>query len=237
MKLAEATARFLDNPSRVSPAHIGNVTHAQALFSLTSYFSSDTKLTDITSSGMRDFLSRWYVEISPVSKSIDLKSVDLVPEPLDMLASLEEFFAWVDQQTVSNQATEILSILNELRQSLPRAVEINRALTNALRELGGSFSFPEFLTSFEEGGSSQYDIDVPGNIGAVDGYFRIVRVEGLSVEAEELISEERIWPIAFPREVATLLEPGYIINLELVRKAGGWEIAECGFAYPPGTKF
>jgi hypothetical protein len=92
------------------------------------------------------------------------------------------------------------------------------------------------LTSFEEGGSSQYDIDVPGNVGAIDGYFRIIRVEGSSVEAEELISDERVWPIVFPSEVAALLDDGYIINLELVRKPEHWQIAGCGFAYPPGTE-
>ena len=39
-----------------------------------------------------------------------------------------------------------------------------------------------------------------------------------------------------PIHVAPLLEDGYIINLELVRKAEGWQIAGCGFAYPPGTE-
>jgi hypothetical protein len=61
-------------------------------------------------------------------------------------------------------------------------------------------------------------------------------VEGASVEAEELISEERVWPIIFPSEAAALLEDGYIINLELVRKPEGWQIAGCGFAYPPGAE-
>jgi hypothetical protein len=105
-----------------------------------------------------------------------------------------------------------------------------------VRQSGGAFSFPEFLTSFEEGGSSQYDIDVPGNVGAIDGYFRIIRVDGVLAEAEELISEERVWPIVFPFEVAALLDDGYIINMELVRKMEGWQIVGCGFTYPPGTE-
>jgi site-specific recombinase XerD len=65
---------------------------------------------------------------------------------------------------------------------------------------------------------------------------RIIRVEGSLVEAEDLISEERVWPIIFPFEVAVLLDRAYVINLELVRTKEGWQIASCGFAYPPGTE-
>ncbi|HSE38485.1 MAG TPA: hypothetical protein VLG74_14365, partial [Blastocatellia bacterium] len=149
---------------------------------------------------------------------------------------IDEFVGWVDQQTDAHQAPAFSAMLNELRRSLPRALAITDALTAALRARGGAFTFPEFLTSFEEGGGSQYDIDVAGKVGAIDGYFRIVRVEGSVVEAEELISEERLWPIVFPAEAAELLEEGYIINLELVRNLEGWRIAGCGFAYPPGTE-
>ncbi len=259
MTLAEATARFLDearqNDTSVQPQRQSTV-HDQAVLLLTTYFSANAALSEITPSSLRDFLSRWYVERACASKPNDPKSVeqdgpstasriphalntqatDQVPEPLDLLDSLEEFFKWANQQAGANQAAEISSILIELRGSLPRAFEITNTLSRTLRERGGAFHFPEFLTSFEEGGSSQYDIDVPGNVGAIDGYFRVIRVEGSSVEAEELISEERVWPIAFPSEVAALLEAGYIINLELVRKPEGWQIAGCGFAYPPGTE-
>lgn len=77
---------------------------------------------------------------------------------------------------------------------------------------------------------------MPGDVGAVEGYFRIARIEGSCVEAEDLISEETIWPIRFPGEIALLLRQDYIINLELVRAADGWQIAASGFCYPPGTK-
>jgi len=250
MTLAEATRRFLDhfgqNNSTVHPQSRSTI-HNQATLLLTNYFSPDAALTAITPSSLRDFLSRWYVEKACASKpntsndarqSVNARSTepDQVPEPQDLLGSLAEFFKWADQQARTDQAARYSPILIELRRSLPRALEITSALTSALRQRGGAFNFPEFLTSFEEGGSSEYDIDVPGNLGAIDGYFRIVRVEGSSVEAEELISEERVWPIVFPREVAALLEDGYIINLELVRKPEGWQIAGCGFAYPPGTE-
>lgn len=259
MRLVEATSRFLDyarqNDSTVHPPLQAGI-HNQALLLLTTYFSADATLSEITPSSLRDFLSRWYVETASGSKPNDSKSVeqdghstpsripqalnaqptDQVPEPHDLLDSIEEFFKWADQQAGANQAAEISPILIELRRSLPRALEITNALTRSLQERGGAFHFPEFLTSFEEGGSSQYDIDVPGNVGAIDGYFRIIRVEGSSVEAEELISEARVWPIVFPAEVAARLDDGYIINLELVRKPEGWQIAGCGFAYPPGTE-
>ena len=257
MTLAEATRHFRDyarqNDSTVDPQHQSDI-HNQAPLLLTNYFSPDTALTAITPSRLRDFLSRWYVEKAGASKpnaSNDALSTvrripqsvsarptepDQVPAPQDLLDSVAEFFKWADHQTGTDQAAQYSPILIELRRSLPRALQITNALTNALRQRGGAFNFPEFLTSFEEGGSSQYDIDVPGNLGAIDGYFRIFRVEGSSVEAEELISEERVWPILFPSDVAALLEDRYIINLELVRKPEGWQIVGCGFAYPPGTE-
>lgn len=261
MTLAEATRRFRDylrqNDPTVDP-QFQSAIHNQAPLLLTNYFSPDAQLTEITPSSLRDFLSRWYVEKACASKPNDSKSVghdahsaprrisqslnekrtepDQVPEPHDLLDSLAEFFKWADQQGGTDQAAQYSPILIELSRSLPRALEIANALTRSLQQHGGAFNFPEFLTSFEEGGSSQYDIDVPGNLGAIDGYFRIIRVEGSSAEAEELISEERVWPIVFPGEVAARLEDGYIINLELVRKPEGWQIVGCGFAYPPGTE-
>ena len=258
MKLAETITRFLDhkrlNDSEVHP-HLGAPFYDQPLALLTEYFSADAALIDLTPSGLRDFLSRWYVEKMSGSKPADrsaerdghsttsrvpegsnARPLEIVPEPRDLLDSIEELFRWADQQTGADQAAQLLPVLKELRRSLPRTLEITNGLTAALRGQGGAFAFPEFLTSFEEGGSSQYDIDVPGNVGAIDGYFRIIRVEGLSVEAQELISEETVWPITFPLEVAARLEAGYIINLELVRNREGWQIAGCGFAYPPGTE-
>jgi hypothetical protein len=253
MKLAGAIARFLDSGrlnNSTADSRLSAAIHNQAVLLLTEYFSSDAKLSDVTPSSVRDFLSRWYVEkaalvsrtdptfVSTSSQSGEdssLRTSDLTPAPLDLLDSIEEFVAWADRQTGANNAAESIAVINELRGSLPRALEITSALTSALRARGGAFTFPEFLTSFEEGGSSQYDIDVPGNVGGIDGYFRVVRVEGPLVEGEELISEERLWPILFPADVAGLLEEEYIVNMELLRKVEGWQIAGCGFAYPPGT--
>jgi hypothetical protein len=248
MKIAEAITRFLDqarlNDSTVQ-SHLRVGILDQALALLTEYLSKNAELSELTLSRLRDFLSRWYVEkasgstptdsaprlISQVSNALPTDCV-----PAELLDSIVEFVGWADQQTDAHQAPAYSALLNELRRSLPRALAITNALTAALRARGGAFTFPEFLTSFEEGGSSQYDVDGAAKVGAIDGYFRIIRVEGFLVEAEELISEERLWPIVFPAEAAELLGEGYIINLELVRNPEGWRIAGCGFAYPPGTE-
>jgi hypothetical protein len=242
MKLGDAITRFLDharlndsNPSS-DPQHASN---QAAMLLLTECFSADEALADITRSSLRDFLSRWYLEKAHGSQQADSASAEQsggsASASLDMLDSIEQFFSWTDNQNSTDQSTELAPVLNELRHSLPRALQITNLLSDAVRAHGGAFTFPEFLTSFEEGGSSQYDIDVPGSVGAIDGYFRIARIEGRMIEAEELISEERVWPIVFPQEVAEILDTGYILNLELVRKPAGWQITGCGFAFPPGT--
>jgi hypothetical protein len=165
----------------------------------------------------------------------DVSGFDRLPGPQELLLSVADFFRWTDK-TNEGLTARCLQILTELSETLPRAFEITRLLSSWVQERRGAFTFPEFLTSFDEGGHSQYDIDTPGNIGALEGYFRIVRVEGSLVEAEDLITEERVWPIAFPPELALLLNRPYVINLELLRAKEGWHIASCGFAYPPGTE-
>ena len=142
----------------------------------------------------------------------------------------------MDQAASGRNSDDSLAVLNELRVTVPRALEIAGDLASCIGSQRGAFSFPEFLTLFEEGGRSEYDIDTPGDVGALEGYFRIVRIEGSMVEAEELTSEDRIWPIIFPAEIAARLETQYIINLELVRAPEGWKIVDCGVVYPPGTE-
>jgi hypothetical protein len=70
----------------------------------------------------------------------------------------------------------------------------------------------------------------------MEGYFRILKIDGSLIEAEETITETRVYPIIFPQEVARLLEMGFVINLELARSKTGWQIVACGFVYPPGTE-
>lgn len=262
MTLAESSARFLAEIRQSESDYFQpwSPVHEKALLFLTGFFSPNTAPGEISPASLRDFLARCYVEKACTSNKRDKKTSqtnstsdaaevtggsievntqaresNVVPKPSELLDSLSQFFKWMDQHTGGNLAERSTPVLVELRQSLPRALEITELLSSWLRERGGAFGFPEFLTSFEEGGHSEYDIDTPGNVGALEGYFRILRVEGSSVEAEESISEERVWPILFPPEVARLLDDQYIINLEIVRSSAGWQIGACGFAYPPRT--
>ena len=258
MTLAEITASFLEH-TRKNDSAVKVQTqsiHEQVMNLLTAYFSVDAPLTDLSASRLRDFLSRWYVEKACTSKFRDSKAVrldrhsmlttglesgqwdksDSFPEPNETLDSLTQFLGWAEEQTGLDLPPQATPVLAELRESIPRALTITDSMWRWLRERGGAFMFPEFLTSFEEGGHGQYDIDTPGTVGAIEGFFRIVRVNGALVEAEDLISEERISPIVFPAEVANLLDEGYIVNLELARSHEGWQIAGCGFTYPPGTE-
>ncbi|MEK6299688.1 MAG: hypothetical protein AABO41_03115 [Acidobacteriota bacterium] len=225
MTLREASARFLEHLKPTSSHdHDEAQTHIQTVELLTSCLPEAT-LADLTPARLRDFAARWYVE-----------QTNHKPEPQALLDSLAGFLSWVDANTASMLEEGCNAVIAELKASLPRALEISGILSAQLGS-GGAFGFPEFLTSFEEGGRSQYDVDVGGSVAALEGFFRISRVEGTRVEAEELISEERVWPVSFPPEAAALLEVGYIVNLELVRAGDGWHIAACGFAYPPATEF
>jgi len=201
-------------------------------------------LTDLTPAMLRDFLARWYIEeIGPVihsqsvspSLSLQSGSKTRTPQPLALIDGLAAFFRWSDNAAGTELLNQLSPILTEMEQRLPRALEITSALTEWVASGRGAFNFPEFLASFEEGGRSQFDVDMPGAVGTVEGYFRVLHVSGREVEAEELISEERIWPIILPDEIAPLITPGYTLNLELVRSPDGWLIADCGFTYPPGA--
>jgi len=251
MKLAEATAGFLESirqkPATTTPQPQPH-THEQTTALLLSYYPADSLLNAVNAASMRDFLARWYLEkactsnldapesierVSPAdlrNPGSEFPNSDYLPAPRQLLASMTAFLGGVEENTGEKLTEHCSQSLAELREALPRAIEITRLLSSWIQERRGAFTFPEFLTSFEEGGSSQYDIDTPGNIGALEGYFRIVRVEGSLVEAEDLISEERVWPITFPPEVAVLLNRPYVINLELLRRQDGWQIAGCGFA-------
>jgi hypothetical protein len=167
-----------------------------------------------------------------VARQLPAERPDLPPEmAIQIISALMELFNRASQDC----ARGCLPVLEELRHTLPRALEIAQLLSGHLAARRGPFHFPEFLASFEGGGRSLYDMDEGRDAGAREGYFKISRIEGVLVEAEELISEETFWPVIFPEKVAALLEPGYIINLELIRTAEGWSISGSGLAYPPNT--
>jgi len=198
---------------------------------LKQYLTTRTETpTQLSAAVLRDFVSRWWIE----------RAVSNEESPAaTLLKSLTSFLAWLNRGDATGAEAECTCLLEELSKTLPRAIEITAALSRHVGKRGGAFSFPEFLTTFADGGQSQYDIDVAGEgggPGAIEGYFRIIRVEGSSVEVEEIISEERSWPLTLPDEIASLIEPGYIVNLEIIRNREVWLISACGFAYPPGTE-
>lgn len=242
MTLLEATSVFIgqiiqsDLPDdRDSNSHL-----SVAAIELLKDYSRAAGLTSthqITASTLRDFLARWYVELASASKPVSSPASDRkFPSPQILLGSLAEFFKWVDENCGAKIALECSLVLSELEESLPRALEITSALSKHLSARGGAFSFPEFLTSFEQGGHSEYDIGEPGEISAIEGYFLIERVEGTRAEGLEIVADKRAWPIIFPEEVASLIGAGFIINLEIVRAGDRWQIANCGFAFPPNTE-
>ena len=70
------------------------------------------------------------------------KTSQSAPAPLDLMDSIEEFIAWVDQHSGSNQTASLSPVLDELRTSLPRALAITNALSNTLRNRGGGIQLP-----------------------------------------------------------------------------------------------
>ena len=231
MTIVEAIGEYIREARPVVPDDTAS-THAGSIELLGDYLNSRTSGTPASSlpTMLRDFLSRSYIEATATKQ---------VPLPQDILESMTVFLRWFDGRETTALGAACSALLHELSVTLPRSLEITGALSKHLAERGGAFSFPEFLTTFAEGGQSSYDIEVAGEgegPGAVEGYFRILKVEGSSIEVQELISEERYFPVICPAAVARLLDPGYIVNLEILRVQEGWQIAACGFAYPPGTQ-
>jgi hypothetical protein len=244
MNLARAKAAFLE--AQAARLHSGVA--LAPLESLYTYFSNPAR-NEFTPVKLRQFLSVWYLE-EAVKHSASINHPDNFPAAQTMLSCLRDFFRWLEQAKTDKPHTEdlcatgsdeiiaqeSLAVVESLQESLPRAIAITRTLSESLASRGGTFAFPEFLTSFEEGGQSTYDIgQASGEASAIEGYFQILGVDGTKVEALELISDRVVSPILFPEETAALLDAGYLINLELLALEGSWQIINCGFAYPPGT--
>jgi hypothetical protein len=220
MTLQEAISVFI---RQTDPNLTGD---AMELFEDYSRAAGLASIDQITAPAIRDFLARWYIELAADRK---------LASPQILISSLATFFKWADEHCGAKIAANCAPVLSELEQSLPRAIEITSALSKHLSERGGAFGFPEFLTSFEQGGHSEYDVGGRGEVSAIEGYFLIERVEGERAKAVEIVTETRAWPLVFPEEVARLIVTGFIINLEIVRAGDSWQIAGCGFAFPPNT--
>jgi hypothetical protein len=252
MTLDEAIASAIQDINEKGPSP--PCAWARSLELFIEYFPRNAAIDYVTPARVRDFLSRWYAEKASYTKlhdssirdGVDETSrpydrpgkapQDKIPEPEELINALAFFFSWADDRFGSDLLAQCLPVLDELKRTLPRAVKITTVLSRALAGRGGAFGFAEFLTSFEAGGHSRYDIDVPDKAGSIEGYFRVTRIEGSSIEAEEIITEQQVWPVIFPQGVIEHLAEGFIINLELVHASEGWQIAACGFAYPPSTE-
>lgn len=239
MTLVEAIAQWVEATARDDSAPFRSAeSRALSLAWLARFAGKSLRLAALTPALLRDFLARWFIENASVSTRSAGDGATL-PAPADdaaLMDGLVAFMTWAGRDGVFAAADQCLAVINELRERVPRARMIGARLAAHLAAGGGAFGFPEFLTSFEAGGQSQYDLDTAGEPGCMEGYFRITRVEGSRVEAEEILTETHAWPILFPAQVAALLENDYIINMELVLAETGWRIAACGFAYPPGTE-
>jgi hypothetical protein len=224
MTLREAIAAFLSDRRQLASER----NPAEGMLELmgrTFDGATQGQLADITAPRLRDFLSRRCIEERAFAGEPSL-SIELIAR----------FIRWADETSGTALADDCIPVLVELGRSIPRAIDITEALTAHLSGQGGAFAFPEFLASFEEGGRSQYDLDAPSDVGAIEGYFRVVRTDGPLVEAEDLLSGERVSPIVFPEHVARLIEEDYILNLELIRRGDDWQVSGCGFTYPPGAE-
>jgi hypothetical protein len=203
----------------------------QTLYHLQAYFSELglSCLAEFTPERVRDFAGRYHVDQSKATARFRSDEVTR------FLACLSKFVLSAGELEDARRI-EFEGVINELRSTLPRALRISSALSSHISERGGPFGFPEFLTSFEDGGRGAYDFDQPDQPGALEGYFEITRIDGSLVEVRDVIYDKTISPIVFPPEVTHLLETGFVINLELVLTVRGWEIAGCGLAYPPGCR-
>ena len=233
MRLRQAAAAFLESSAGAHDRADQNDT-ALSLDLLVRQLA-DPDIEQLTPALLRDFLARWYVE---EASGCQPSTLPALPAAEALIAALKDFFRWSERISDAALNRVRLQVLDSLTETVPRAIAISVALAAESARRGGAVSFPEFLTTFAEGGQSEYDVGDPsGEAGVKEGYFCILAVEGREVAAEELIQEEQVSPILFPDKIARLLAPGYILSLELVRTAEGWQVAGSGFAYPPGTEF
>ena len=155
--------------------------------------------------------------------------------PSQFLDDLARLIVWLSANREFPEHDECSETISDLRRTLPRAILLRQRLMGVIEDRHGPFTFPEFLTSFENGGRSEYDVDTPGELGVLEGYFQVVSVNP-DIIVEELITERTIAPILLPGEAAALVEAGQILTLELIHSDRGWVIRECGNVFPPGTR-
>jgi len=231
--LADVAISFLENPSQVED-------RGRAISLLIEYFGSETRLADLNADSLNDFLCRWCIERSRHSETdaagrrVDSSRALIQAIPKTVLELLDFASRQVDPATASasREAVEYARI------NLPRSLEVSRLLAEAVSRDESGTEFRDFLTTFEAGGQSEYDVDDPSDSvvddqpAALEGFFRVKKIEGTLVEMEEVIGEELVGLVFFPADVAALLQPEDVLELELIADGENWSIIACGFAYP-----
>jgi hypothetical protein len=235
MTLRDAIETYLEQ----SPRRPGS---EKTLFYLREFFPSDSFAVDLTPERLRDFLSHWYIERTRGRLESrgggDPESARWMgPLVTYLLDDLEGFLDWCATILGEHLSSQCRSVIEDARRTLPRALQLGEKLVEAIHKRG-PFDFPGLLSTFEEGGRGEYDLDDASNESRsklLEGYFRIVRIEGNMVQAEDLLTEELVERIVFPPTVSPLLDTDYVVELEMIRRDQQWQIVACGFAYPPGA--
>src|SRR5215475_9798370 len=148
MTIAQSLQRFTES-RRLNPT-VQSTDHLQAisptLLLLERYFSHEADLSEITPVRLRDFVARWYVEEASSLRLTGAEKVEdsveddwigtgyscqtrIPPEPMELLAELGRFFNWMQIQTGTENVNGCLSVLDELGETLPQALEINHSLS------------------------------------------------------------------------------------------------------------
>jgi hypothetical protein len=226
MGLAEVIESFLSQTSCTAETR-------ECITLLKSYMSDVERNNPFNSpQDLRYFLGNWYL-----ARCVGVTFGEKAPAPAAMLDAVAAFieFATLRRDLKGENAAPLLAVVSEFSITLPSAIDMSGRLIDYVSDKRGPFAFPEFLTTFEEGGRSEYDVDTTGRPASLEGYFTILRIDGVNMEAEENITEKIVWPIVIPEPLAGCFKPGFMVNLELVRRSEGWVISGCGLVHPPGV--
>jgi hypothetical protein len=216
------------------------------LWTIEKYLPITTDLSDISPALLKNTIGRWAVERPETGNRPGLQSgqhaSSHAPATTSSIDLALRFFSWCEGDESSGITEAHLSELRDLQTTITVAQTISSALALWLRGKRGAFGFSEFLTSFEDGGHSEYDLqtitrDPSEKESAIESYFKVLRVDGTVAEVEDVISGMPVGPVEFPEAISDQIAAGYTLNLELIRDNDRWQIVDAGLVYPPGVDF
>ena len=224
MTIAEAVKQFRE---RSSASGGSSSWHCEPAFEALLAFAKDTRLKELeqlSPSRIREFLGRWLIDVELGTSSPDRLDFSLTTD------CLYEFFKTFKSPDIK----ERLEAVRQMKEEVPKALEIAEALAREMANRPGPFPFSEFLTTFDEGGQTVYH----GNSEpkSLDSFFEIVDVKSMLLEARDLGTDVLLTIVA-PPGVTRVARAGFVLNLEVVRYSNRWEIVDYGAAYPPGINF